>query len=311
MDYGKLALKKLEELQGYLGGIGGETVKQRFSCEKSFPTASSVTSYSQDLIFKTSANGDVTLTVDFSTSRALTLTLMLDGQTVSVESTVSGSHSMVVVCSGVEMGEHIFTATLKGSTFNVTFFKLKADGFISVDDTDIFIQAFDDDKGFIQRVHSEVEIYSYQSDQYSLVGKIKNVKSCRTAMADGKKFLTAIMQTGIAVIIDCQNLSDTAFYCTPVCRNAKAICAVQVHTGVMEIFVVTDTLNHYRFNLESCELVASSKTNASFDDVCAAAQANAVWLAGVKGGYISLDCSVPLASISPKDTFTVKITKEF
>lgn len=273
--------------------------------------ASSVTTYKQEFLFKIKNNGEVTLGLDVSLSRFVTVTFILDGKEIRKFDTTSGSHILQTICYGLEKGIHSFVVNIKGSTFNLTSGIISVSGYVDIEENDLFVESFLDNKGFVKREFSKVEVYSFNGEESSLVLTLNGIFKCRTAMVDDLKFITAITETGVAQVIDVQNLTSTNIYSIPIKTDARSIAGVQIFEGILELFVAdNNNITHYRFNPYTYEIISFGESLSTSDDISVCVLDNEVYLFSESGGYIIINQSLSMPYNPPSDRFTINIIKE-
>ncbi|MBO7377556.1 MAG: hypothetical protein J6U35_01625, partial [Clostridia bacterium] len=230
MDYGKLALKKIEELKDVIGDVNLSSLPRGGTVGLTAEDFIGVTRLSKSLDFYTNADGDLTLSMSGHLSGSAVIIFLLDGVKIFSRSASTGWVSDKITITRADKGEHSFKLLAAGgSEFDVTDIKMSAEGRIPASDGNYFLEAFPDGTGYIFRRFGTLEIFAQSGVSYVLIRSIGGVLYARTA-GDDEKYIAAVTEKGVACLIDlASGYSSPGFY--QICRGARAIAATEKEAG--------------------------------------------------------------------------------
>ena len=308
MDYGKLALKRIAELSDAIGEAAGSPAtggKVGLAVED----YTGIKILSKTLDFRTSAEGDVTLSLSGHLTGPVFLAFYFDGCAVYHRRALAGWLSEKITLTMVEKGSHAFKINiLSENEFDLTDLNMTAEGKIPSLDGDFFIEAFSDGSAYIFRRFGSLEIFAGSGNDYSLENTIGGISYARTA-GESEQYVAAVTDKGLACLIGFgSGYSSPDFHA--ICRGARAIAATEKTEGFLEVFVATEKeILHYRFDMAGGYSELCGKTELRCNDLAAVTVSDVLYLFAGNNGYCTLN-RLGRSAESTSDTFYVYTSRE-
>jgi len=310
MDYGKLALKKIEELYGALYDFKvGDSVQER-KISLSSPNVSGQTDYRRQLRFKTGVEGSVSILLLFTVSRSVTLKIFLDGELVKTQTYTSSTRQTEIVCGGVPAGVHVVDVQVTGSSFTASNFNLSVTGKVISSDGDVFVEGFTSNNGYICLCLGRLEIFSFStsSKTSTIVRTLYGIEKARV-FESGGEHLACVTQTGCAcLILNALSSSPTYVHLT---SGARAVCVLSSTEREWKVFVSTQNgLKCFVYNADSGLLLPCGGDGTPCSDLTAVTFSNRTYLFSVKSGSVGVSEALQYNKFMPDGRFTVSGKRE-
>ncbi len=310
MDYGKLALKKIEELYGAIYDFKSTETNLERKISVSYPNASGQTDYRRQLRFKTGVEGSITILLLFTVSRSVTLSISLDGEVVKTQTYTSSTRQTEIVCGGVPAGVHVVEFLVTGSSFTASNFNLSVTGKVVRTDGDVFIEGFESNKGYICLCLGRLEVYSFStsSKTSTLVRTLYGIEKARTFESNGTH-ISCVTETGCAcLILNALSSSPTFVY---LISGAKAVCVLSSTDSEWKVFVSTQKgVKCFVYNVDSGLLLPCGGDGTPCSDLTAVNFQNKTYLFSVKSGSVGVAEALYTRKFSPDGRFTVSGKRE-
>ena len=307
MDYGKLALKRIEELCMAVNEIKSRQDVGNGSVGISDATAAD--GYQRVLRFRTSAAGNVTLRFAATVSGTVAATIILDGEVIRTETAVNRPINITAGANGVESGVHVAKIALSGSGASVSGVGFTAEGNITIDTDDEFIEGFSGSDAFIMRSFDTLEVYSVTGGQPAHDVTLEGIRYARCLSAGGEKYVAGITERGLAFVCGVSGGATSSF--TPLCAGAGAIGICCVFSGIIEVFVACGfEIRHYRITVSDGKAAYAGKIPLKAEDICAFNCGGKAYLITASDGYLTLTGTLPIRGYAAGDRFTVEVQTE-
>lgn len=305
MDYGKLALKRIEELYMEIYGMRKEMTKSVGSVSTSL-TGEGRAVYSAELSFR-SGEGDAVLTLFLNGSVNTVAEVYVDGELLGAFACLSGGSQKEIELGSLSSGVHTVKVRAVGDEeYILTSCSLTVTGNVYMGDGDVFIEGFSGCNAYIRLTLGRLEVFTFENGKSTLQATLYGIKSARTAFC-GEKILLVVTECGVAYVIDFTNGYDNPA-CFYVAQNAVSACGVNVDDRV-EIFVSTGkVVENYKYIPQS-KIEGGGRVNVVGEDLLALYADGRIYLITKKGGYISIDVERESKPLSLTDTFSLLLTK--
>ena len=306
MDYGRLALKKIEELQALVGGMRDAKREENNSVSVWSNGIRQSNGFSFEIRFKAASLGKVVATLTCTFSRAVKMQFLLDGVSVYNVTTTSGSLTYSATCNGVEPGVHVLTVAITGTSFNLTNMRLTATGKLVISDDDVFAEGFPGGSLYFVKNLGKLDVYNYAGSTSLEFVSLDGISDAR-AIECGNSYLAFVTDTGKAALI----LLGDVLKIVPVCGEAISIGGISLYDGIIELFVAKQTgVCHYRHDITDGQVYKCADGLPAADSLLAVPDGDSVCLVCGRSGYVTLSRSMPNADYTAADRFTVRFTKE-
>lgn len=308
MDYGKLALKRIEELYSAVSEMRTEKTASDSAQGISEVKSVAETEFSRTLRFNVAEESEITLSLKARVDKAVSVAVSLDGQILLSNSYPAGALYVEVTCSSVSSGRREATVVIAGDDFTVYDFSLKATGKLSFGSS-AFIEAFSDGSGYISLCDGVLELYGYSDGCTSLSGTLSGIKYARAFTAVNKKYIAAVTETGLACVISADG--DLSGALAPLCAGAVAAAGVYAYDGIADVFVVTGQyLLHYSFDTETDTATYLEKAEFQAEELTALRLGGKAYLISGSKGFLTVRDALPATGYDFADTFNLSFGAE-
>ncbi|MBP5308388.1 MAG: hypothetical protein J6Z34_04550 [Clostridia bacterium] len=310
MDYGKLALKRIEELYSEIGEISRGASSSSVSVGVKEDNAAAAQSFERSLGFSAVSEGEIKLTVRANVSDDVSAVIGLDGETLISGNYPAGAISVDITCNAVPSGAHRAEITLTGESFSVSGFTLRVSGRIS-GGTDVFAEAFTDGSGYIVLSSGSLELYSYSGGETSRRGVINGIKYARALVIENKKYVAAVTSTGLACLLGAESSYTFGSVFIPVVFGAEAVTGVPAFDGLGEIFAAAGgRIIHFVLNTADNSLTRCDALTCPASELSAVRLSGKICIVAGSGGYLTLFDGLPSTGYDNADTFNISFIAE-
>lgn len=307
MDYGKLALKKVEELYDEVYGLRKGFAQQEGSVSTS-TTGNGKSVYEEELVFFATA-GSVTVSVFINPSANCVAEVLLDNESLGKFTFYTGGNVKDVVCEDVSAGHHTMLVKVSGEeVFNLNGLKLTVTGSVTATYSEYYIEGFYGCDDFIKVGLNRLELYTCTDVNIARRSKFFGIKTARTAYGNGK-FVVAVTENGKACLLDFTNSYVSPEY-LKLSDNATCACGVCMGEGVAIFVGDSEGVEGFFYYTQTGEIEKRGRVKILADDVLALCDGNKIFLISSKGGYLSFNEEAPTQKLSTIDTFNLLVTKE-
>ena len=306
MNYGKLALKRLDELAE---SVYGAEESPSYTADKRLylqvARKSAVSEFSRQIRFKTASVGSVTVGVNMTVTKSVKLQIFLDGERVKQMSYSTYNTTAECICAGVPAGNHVAEVCVTGSSFNLNSFGMYVSGGVLIADDDVFVEGFPGDMGYLVLNLGRLEVYSLTATVSTLVATYYGVKDAR-AVGDA---IALVTETGEACIMTAALSSSPGF--KQITSGADSVGAAISDSGDMLVFVSKrGVIEVYRHLSEQNLAIKIGEAKGEFTSSSARIINGRIYMANRRSGAVELVECEKTVDYSPADCFTVSVKRE-
>ena len=309
MDYGKLALKKIEELGAIIRRSGKSEERKDYSVTSGSGAEAIAKGETFEKIIRVKVLGASDLKIKFfaSLGGGCLAQGFLDGNVI-YSSEVTGSFDVVRNCSGVEKGVHEIRFTLTASEdSNLVSLLITAEGLIDRDSDKVYIDAPPGSPIYIESNLSRVSVFKVANGKKTEIYAFYGVSCVKIKKIGTKYYLLAVTENGQACVIKItENLLKPEYFY--VADDAVCMDGVPTDSGNIILFAskrgVTEV---YFFDASSGEIRKSSSFDGGYDEISATAYEKGYAIITRKGESVYLSVSEGVFADKLTDSFTISI----
>lgn len=302
MDYGKIALKRLEDVIRSINVIKGSASPQSGDEIFTLSRTEAVGSYEYTARLKTVARGKLQIDLSVNLSCAVDCTVSLDGDVVSTMSLYEGNNQAIIQCTDVPPAIHEVTVVFTAEEFTLYKMMMSVEGFVAQADGDVFIQGFSDGAGYVKLRFGTLEVYRDEDGEFLRICEIQGVKYVRTAVASGVYRLFIITEKGHLIMLSSLLDGDDFDECF-ICDGATSACGTPSNDG--QIFIVAsreDGLYLYKYLSEVNAVEFLCRQEGSADEITSVLHGNRMLIVWTNKSSVSFSKTHSF-SLPCSDTF--------
>ena len=312
MDYGKLALKRIEELSDYIRLKGKSEEKKDYSVSAGTGSFSLAKGEKSGKVVRVLLDDDGDLKIKFFVSVSGSDCLVegtLDGQKL-VNENVSGTADIVRICSAVEKGIHeIGLEITAGATLAVNSLSITAEGNIDRTCDKIFIDADKNGTLFLENNLSRVAVCKFVNGKKAELYAFYGVSYARIKKFSTKFYLFVVTETGQAAVVKIAEDGSDVGYCY-VTDGAVCLDGAESEDGNITLFAgKNNTTEIFVFDVTSGEVRACSSFEGGADEISVTKLGHGYALVTRNDDSVYLSVSEGTSADVLKEKFTVSISE--